>query len=401
MSGMMHPSEQINYIANKIKEIPALNPPFEHSDNLIEDFTSRVDSFYILMKELSKNENLTIMADVPNRLRSIEALKLGITESLKHHLSGNINQSYKRFDQALSNTKIIDYISETAVPLNKICNSLKKFYRVRTSNTPLNRREDLFHIPFNLRHRVNTQRYSISGLPCLYLGSSILVCWHEMGKPDFDKLYISAFSGTESSSDLKIIDLAFNLTSTLRFTMIDKFENSDNDLMEKAKLKIVNLIFWPLVLACNYKKRHNASFNIEYVIPNLLMEWVSSSKAKNIFGIAYRTTKFINNKDQEIGINLILPPKSDEMMDENLSFCPTLSKSFKLTNPISWQVFRTLNSDFGENSYTLRAESYPNTGIIDNFDDFLVDNYKLTEFNHVERLIGNLMKFDHVENGID
>lgn len=396
----MNPFEQLDYISKKIKEIPELNPPFEHSDNLIQDFSSRVDLFYNLMKELSKNENLTIMAEVPNRLRSIETLKIGITESLKHHLSGNINQSYKRFDHALSNTKIIDYISETAVPLNRICNSIKKFYRVRTSNTPLTKREDLFHIPFNLRHRVNTQRYSISGLPCLYLGSSILVCWHEMGKPDFDKLYISAFSGTDLSEDLKIIDLAFNLTSTLSFTMFDRFENSDNSIA-KAKSKILSLILWPLVLACNYKKNHDASFNIEYVIPNLLMEWVSSSKAKNISGIAYRTTKFINGNNQDIGINLILPPKHNEIIDENYKFCPTLSTSFKLTNPISWQVFRTLNSDFGENAYALRAETFPNNGRVDNFDEYLVDNYNLTEFNQVERLIGNLMRFDHVENGMN
>jgi len=396
----MGPIEQLHYIAKKIKSIPSLNPPFEHSDNLIEDFTLRVDTFYSLMKELSKDENLSIMAEVPNRLRSIEALKLGIIDSLKYHLSGNLNESYKRFDQALSKTKIIDYLSETAIPLNRICNSFQKFYRVRTSHIPLSSREELFHIPFKLRHKVNTQRYSISGLPCLYLGSSILVCWHEMGKPDFDKLYISAFSGTESSSDLKIIDLAFNLTSTLSFTMFDRLENDTQNLFEKAKSKIVNLILWPLVLACNYRKKHNESFNIEYIIPNLLMEWVSSSKAKNLSGIAYRTTKFINGNNQNIGINLILPPKHEEMINDNLAYCPTLSKSFKLTNPISWQVFRTLNSNFGENSYTPRAELFPNNGTIDNFDDFLVDNYNLTEFSHVEKLIGNLMKFDYVKNEI-
>ena len=46
----MEPIEQVNFISRKIKEIPTLNPPFEYTDNLIVDFSRRVDDFYKLMK---------------------------------------------------------------------------------------------------------------------------------------------------------------------------------------------------------------------------------------------------------------------------------------------------------------------------------------------------------------
>src|SRR5205823_638449 len=52
---------------------------------------------------------------------------------------------------------------------------------------------DLFHIPFNSRHLITNQRYSFPGLPCLYLGQSLYVCWEELGRPDLNGVVISRF----------------------------------------------------------------------------------------------------------------------------------------------------------------------------------------------------------------
>ena len=93
----MEPIEQVNFISRKIKEIPTLNPPFEYTDNLIVDFSRRVDDFYKLMKDLSKNKNLTILDGMSNSLRSIDVLKKGIISSIEYHLSGRLNDSYKKF----------------------------------------------------------------------------------------------------------------------------------------------------------------------------------------------------------------------------------------------------------------------------------------------------------------
>ncbi len=392
----MEPIEQVNFISRKIKEIPTLNPPFEYTDNLIVDFSRRVDDFYKLMKDLSKNKNLTILDGMSNSLRSIDVLKKGIISSIEYHLSGRLNDSYKKFEHALSYTRINEHIHKTALPLNKIITNGTSYYRVRVSNTPLTHRRDLFHIPFNLRHLVKTQRFSISGLPCLYLGSSILTCWHEMGKPDFDKLYISAFTIDKQLADMKIIHLAFNLTSALSFSLSDHFDQRDLQF-KLAKDKISNLIIWPLVLACHYKKKFNSNFNIEYIIPNLLMEWVYSTKAKGIAGIAYQTTKFINPTNKKIEWNLILPPKLNKIIDSQASFCPTLVNTFKVTNPISWQAFKTLHihSMASQDKQTLR--STPNGGNIDNFDEYLIENYDKTEFSSSEEIIKNLMKFNYLD----
>ncbi len=94
-------------------------------------------------------------------------------------------------------------------------------YRVRCSDSELSERKDMFHIPFHLRHLVGTQRYSIAGLPCLYLGTSIYVCWQEMGKPDLNKMYLSRFKCV-NSDNVKVINFSYSL-ETLKKNDFEKF----------------------------------------------------------------------------------------------------------------------------------------------------------------------------------
>ena len=64
------------------------------------------------------------------------------------------------------------------------------FFRARKiSRLTRPTRRDLFHVPFEEREKLASQRYSIPGVPCLYLGSSAYVCWEELGRPEF-QLYL-------------------------------------------------------------------------------------------------------------------------------------------------------------------------------------------------------------------
>ncbi|MGY5341097.1 hypothetical protein ACXFAU_01445 [Paenibacillus glucanolyticus] len=57
-------------------------------------------------------------------------------------------------------------------------------YRIRVGEEIFFNRMEMFHIPFEKRGLVKTNRYSIHGLPCLYLGSTPFFCWEEMGRPE-------------------------------------------------------------------------------------------------------------------------------------------------------------------------------------------------------------------------
>ena len=99
-----------------------------------------------------------------------------LDDLLNSYLNGNIIAAIKIAYHLLFKIKLSSIKSNT------------NFYRARDNNTGfLYTKEEMFHIPYELRHKVTNQRYSVSGLPCLYLGSSTYLCWEELERPDYLK----------------------------------------------------------------------------------------------------------------------------------------------------------------------------------------------------------------------
>lgn len=82
----------------------------------------------------------------------------------------------------------------------------QKWFRARIKGEGKNGFEPrgMFHIPFQMRTNVVNYRYSISGYPCFYIGSSILSCWEEMHCPALDDLVVSRVEVKENNS-VKVI----------------------------------------------------------------------------------------------------------------------------------------------------------------------------------------------------
>ncbi|ECL6044731.1 hypothetical protein ACVR6X_003256, partial [Salmonella enterica subsp. enterica serovar Schwarzengrund] len=164
---------------------------------------------------------------------------------------------------------------------------------------------------------------------------------------------------------------------------------------------------WPLILACNYLKKHNdASFIQEYIIPNLLMQWISRDiNNNNIIGIAYRSTKLPANTDSRKGINVVLPPKARYEDIKGYDFCPVLSDKFKFTPPVSWQVLKTLEyvplrqsfSDRENLSEELRRKK--SWEIMGNIDDEILSIYKLSDFYKLEVCMDEILVYDEIFGG--
>lgn len=417
--------QELKEISDILENYPELQPPFLANGDLISDFNKRVSCYLNALDYIAgKHPQNIIVREVRKRKKTIYSFSEKITDTLTLFLIGNIKEAYSTFDQAITNTKMNDHVFNMTVPLAKLCNIITPLYRVRKSDLVLKDRKDLFHIPFKLRHRVSAMRFSVSGLPCLYLGTSIFVCWQEMGKPDFDKLYISSFISSIENSHVRILDLGYNLTSALRSKPLDYFFGQHNDELANSMNenyfedetinttispalindKVSKLIAWPLVLACNYTKENpDATFNKEYIIPNLLMQWISSSTNKDtnrkVSGIAYRSTKILNQKNSDIGINIIMPPQMAERSLNNDEFCPELKKILKLTNPVSWSVFSTLeiNPKIHAERDNPVARTPPGAGQIDDFDESLVEYYETTTFKKVESLIHQMMRYQHID----
>lgn len=336
---------ELEKLFDNILRKSSIRPPIEVGKNndLISDFHSKCEKFKDCLKEYLTNNDKILAHRVRSRLKVIQSLQDGIINCLECFLTGDIKSAYDCFELMLKPQFISRHIKNICIPLTEMCNSQRPLFRVRKSDRPLSTRKDIFHIPFNQRHLVRAQRYSVAGLPCLYLGTSLYICWREMDKPDFDKLYISSFITDKEDDKSLLLNLSADFLYKTRLFL--KRKNAPKPIEKYSTSTMLSyLALWPLILACNYLKKHNdASFIQEYIIPNLLMQWISRDiNNNNIIGIAYRSTKLPANTDSRKGINVVLPPKARYEDIKGYDFCPVLSDKFKFTPPVSWQVLKTL-----------------------------------------------------------
>lgn len=214
-------------------------------------------------------------------------------------------------------------------------------YRLRESEEKLDSKFDLFHIPFNLRHRIDSQRFSIPGFPCLYLGSSLDVCWYEIGKPDLSKTYASLFKPYPGfNNTLKLLNLIYVGYGDQFSEFHIHFENQNKINVKQA---YSYFILFPLIAACTMKAiNRNSRFKQEYIIPNILTDWLLEQDYFD--GIAYKSTLF-NSSDKDKMINFVYPAKKlTEVIDTNKNiYNKHLDSIFRFSNPVNLHELKNIS----------------------------------------------------------
>lgn len=152
------------------------------------------------------------------------------------------------------------------------------FYRIRQDKIDLSKGDgELFHIPFDKRHLVSAQRYSIPGYPALYLGGDFFTSWCEMNRPKLEGLSYAKF---KFKKQFRFLDLGLPY-------------KEDSTLWEKYSL----CAMYPLLMACMVRvKFANAAFKPEYLMPQMMMKLVRDNGA-HLQGIAYMSNKMPTKSD--------------------------------------------------------------------------------------------------------
>lgn len=167
----------INYFLEKLLTHTELNPPFKIKGDIASDFSNRCNIYNDLLDVVIKenvNECGRYLKPFISRIKNIQTC---IQKSLEEFLSGDIKSAYDVFDEVMSKEATVTQLNYISVLLKDICSKDEPLYRVRKSESALTDHEHIFHIPFSKRYLVNAQRYSVAGQPCLYLGTSLYVCW--------------------------------------------------------------------------------------------------------------------------------------------------------------------------------------------------------------------------------
>jgi hypothetical protein len=142
-------------------------------------------------------------------------------------------------------------------------------------------RAGIFHVPFDRRHDVGTHRYSVPGVPMLYLGASLYTCWLELGRPPLDRVWVSAFRFRAPDSPPL---LNFGVRPEVVGASIGQ-SHLDWSVPHASAYAVA----WPLIAACAFcAKERGSPFVEEYVVPQLLMSWVA--ERRECAGVRYFST---------------------------------------------------------------------------------------------------------------
>lgn len=279
-----------------------------------------------------------------SELKKIEGISTGMLEVIKAYNDGLPHRAYEKFETVMENIQKLRTFQKSGIytKYDLDQNDPLRLYRVRgVSEYRKYRRMEIFHTPYYLQGKVATCRYSISGYPSLYLGTSLELCLKE-SKLQYDSVVIaSRFKMNRSTRhngniNIQVIDLSVKpqdfLTKSPRERNLEFFRNDNAEFAKQY------LYWYPLIAACSFiRKSKSDPFSPEYIIPQLLMQWareryVSTGSQKELVGIRYFSCA--SRETAEMGFNYVFPVSGEK--DETLSndYCSVLANSFELTQPI-------------------------------------------------------------------
>ena len=259
--------------------------PFIYSDTdgdylayisrLIEDYIQRVSQIDYHSVELLNHSFDTLPSECKppkdfDFVRDVKALSKLVIDVL--------NDCYRCYpDDAFQKLKLF-FEADNLYYLNMLPQlEVKKWslFRIRTGVFDKTQDGEVFHIPFEKRHLVATQRFSIPGYPILYLAGSLFTAWCEMDKPELEGMTFAEFKFKEKEV---FVDLSYPYSK-------------DINLWEYYSL----FVMYPLLMACMVRvKCPNAPFKPEYIMPQLMTKLVREHGSQ-FRGIAYMSNKLPDN----------------------------------------------------------------------------------------------------------
>lgn len=239
--------------------------------------------------------------------------------------------------------------------------------------------KDMLHIPLNSRELASTNRFSMPGIPCIYLATTSYCCWLELNMPNKHNFYVSSF---KIPTDLKVLNLCISHGLINGFSIYD---NNDQLNLFKQMIEI-----WPLICASSFTiSEKNRVFKSEYIISQLIMQ---CALEMGIDSIAYLSKKISDSYSYPQCVNLAIPIKKENSIDETYW---EQSLNTQITNPVLFSKFLKkqheslkfksyVNNEypyfnkFGHENYSdltimLEQDLHYSDSIFSQFDDYLVN----------------------------
>jgi len=330
----------IEVLENKIFDFPL------ESNDYFPDHIFRIFQHYISLLESVDDEYAEI---INQNLPKIYETRDSILTATSSIFGGNTAKAYDMFSET------IKYLEPflTSPDKNFVQLNPTHLFKARKTMDGQFGLKDMFHVPFEKRYETSTTRFSLPGVPCLYLANSIYTCWEELDRPVFSQMPVSRYE--LKGKNFKFLDLSNNRKFIIHSLKPKVYVENAAISREKEKElfeSIIELIktfvlprfinTYPLFAAC-YIKVFNKDFYFkpEYIFPQMLMQWIMTQN--DIDGIKYLSTKSkaLNNPWSLRGnfFNYAIPIQSFQ----KIGYCPKMAEMINLTEPLTYELFSVIN----------------------------------------------------------
>ncbi|MEM9829240.1 MAG: hypothetical protein AAF944_01305 [Bacteroidota bacterium] len=313
-------------ISNALKE-PAFNLPtsytgdfYSHAEQLLNNYLNILRAIDPQRKHFkSDHEAYRFKLKKKEVIKRQEEIVGGLIKTIDLYLQGHTFRAYNCLDTVLKQIPQLGGNSEFSIGEHYRAAILTEEEKKRSfGKVPLER---LFHIPFEKRGIVKNHRYSISGVPSLYLSGSLYTCAKEINWDNKDRELFYFIQLREKQ----------RMSLRLRFLNID-WDHNTRSYSYKG-MEDWHLLRWPLVAMCNIKvKNQRDTFKPEYIVPQLVYQWVNNNH--EYAGIKYNSTHIDPFNSRHYGggfYNLALATKDYKRS----GFCSQLASFFETTQPMS------------------------------------------------------------------
>ena len=309
----------------------------DFDNEYFEGMKNRLDSIISNLKDIKASPDfIDIISDYTGKLiGTIEKYYEGnIIEA--QIMINNLMGDFK--DDVIAVTNVNDCIAFPKVPEGKK-NEVQFFRaRIREESSSYDA-EEMLHIPFSKRSIVKSGRFSIPGLPCLYLGITSYVCWVELDSPPDHQFDVSAVRLDNSQ---KVLNLAMSLLWLQGELAENNYEYESEKFVTLFKLLIISL-------CTSYRvKEENRNFKSEYILSQLLM---LSCKNMGLDGVLYYSKRIKADKfANPAAINLALFASYENGKD----LSPKIRDHIEISDSLNYGLFRQLLPQANKSKYDLR-----------------------------------------------
>lgn len=315
----------------------------DDSKSFLHLFAEKMKRFIDDLKDLDELAYKTADKDI--FINDVEALVSDLKEILKVYLDGQPAEAYAKFKamaegdplfQDLNYSRLLRMEGDTPFFRSKKGHGIKFDLPGTANGYTAVKPTEMFHVPFEKRRSIGTNRYSIPGFPCIYLSDHLQTSWSECMSSHDQPFFAICYRNHRPLYLIDLVPLNVIMEQNGGHVPDGLFSSMTPD---QALLNYV--LVYPMICACHSKIEYieaydgEVKFKSEYIIPQLLMQWYRERKLL-VDGIRYLSctaeSKFKGATFDKH--NFVIPV--DECLENGL--CPTLQINFSASPVYLYQT---------------------------------------------------------------